>query len=134
MLSTKKLNKVSDLFNDLIFRSQKDFDFRQEFIKNPIEFIEDYTKGKFTFNNSASVIVEDQTDENIIYLNIPRKISYDDLDLEIELSDEQLDLVNGGEFFGTAAVVLGVVAAVVTIGYFIDDVLDGADQYYKENQ
>jgi hypothetical protein len=54
------------------------------------------------------IVVEDQTDESVIYLNIPAKVNIDDL----TLTEEQLEQIAGGinstNVYAGAAIGIGV--------------------------
>ena len=51
--------------------------------------------------SGVNLVVNDQTDTSIGYINIPPKPNYDDM----ELSDEQLEVVAGGEVVLIAALI-----------------------------
>ena len=123
-----KTEEAKNLIQGLITKSWRDNDFKKEFVNSPLKVIKNELSEEFTLNENLNLIVEDQTDPNIIYLNIPKQTEV--LDEHFELSDEQLEMVSGGE--AVVAVTIGVVASVITIGYFLDDVIDGANQYYAE--
>ncbi|HCN50559.1 MAG TPA: TOMM propeptide domain-containing protein [Chryseobacterium sp.] len=91
-----------NIINELITKSTNDAKFKAEFINNPKKIIED--SYQFKVYDNVKLVVEDQSDENIVYINIPRR---PDLN-EVELTDEELEKVAGG---GTPAVILLGVAA-----------------------
>lgn len=94
-----------NIINDLIIKSTNDSKFKAEFINNPKKVIED--SYEFKVYDNVKLVVEDQSDENKIFINIPRK---PDLN-EVELTDEELEKVAGG---GTPAVVgLGILACAI---------------------
>ena len=57
-----------------------------------------------TIPKGKKIVVEDQTESNVIYINIPQKVNID----EFELTEEQLETVSGGVAW---LAVIGVVAA-----------------------
>ena len=79
-------------------------------------------------------MVEDQSDADIIYINIPRNPASETL----ELTDEQLDQVSGGEVGAT----LGTIAAIATLAYIawdvgngiVDGVSDAIDDHNSANE
>ncbi|RSK47567.1 TOMM propeptide domain-containing protein [Hymenobacter rigui] len=82
--------------------------FKEQLIKNPVETIELVTGKKVTMFQNKKIAVEDQTDESVIYFNIPAKPDFDDL----ALTEEQLETISGGTTVVCGAYVLG-----VCIGY-----------------
>ena len=120
MISTEKQQKGAELLNILFDKAWNDDAFKQQLIDNPITSIEGITGKSFMMPENKKLIVDDQTDESVIYLNIPHKPNMD----EMELTDEQLEQVAGGEFFGTALTVI----AVCSIAYSAyTGVRDGLD-------
>jgi len=88
--NTDKSTKGSQVLQQLISKSWDDPVFKNDLIANPINAIEEFTGKKMKPEFTNKVKVHDQTNSNIIYLNIPRKLS------ETELSDEKLEQVVGG--------------------------------------
>jgi hypothetical protein len=86
-----------NIVNDLITKSTNDSKFKKELIDNPKGVIE--ASYQFEVYDDVKLVVEDQSDESLIYFNIPRKLSLD----EMELTEEELEKVSGG---GTPGLVL----------------------------
>ncbi len=86
--------------------------FKEQLVKDPAATIKEVTG--YTFAENVKVVIEDQTDESVIYLNIPRKVDYNNF----ELTDEQLELVAGGEAVGL--ILIGLFAAGLSIGLAIN--------------
>jgi lactobin A/cerein 7B family class IIb bacteriocin len=61
-------------------------------IKNPVAAIEKVIGKDLTNLNDKRIVVEDQTDESVIYFNIPAKVNLN----ELELTEEQLEMISGG--------------------------------------
>lgn len=61
-------------------------------VNNPIPVIEALTQHKISIPRGKKLIVSDQTNPNVLYLNIPPKELFED----IELSEKQLEKVAGG--------------------------------------
>jgi len=80
----------NQLIQKLITKSWEDPIFKKNLMSNPIKTIETLTGSKVKANGNMNIKVSDQTDQSIIFLNIPRNISGE------ELFDEQLDQVVGG--------------------------------------
>ena len=94
------------IINDLIIKSINDSNFKKEFIANPEKVIE--SSYEFEVHDYIKLVVEDQSDKNTIFLNIPRKIEID----EMELTEEELETVSGGSSF-PCGVAAGLVANAV---------------------
>lgn len=66
--------------------------FKEQLIKNPVATIEQVTGKTVTMLVNTKFVVEDQTDETVIYLNIPAEPNLDNL----VLTEEQLETISGG--------------------------------------
>lgn len=84
-----------NLYSQIIYKAWKDVDFKKRLIENPLIVIESLTGEINCIKENCKIIVEDQSDESKIYINIPRKLKFED----IELSDNQLENVSGGVDF-----------------------------------
>lgn len=91
MIKQEKMEKGQGLYHQLLEKAWKDTKFRDKLVTNPQETLEDFT-GK-DISKNIKIIVEDQTDTSTIYLNIPRKLRLEDL----ELSEKELELISGGD-------------------------------------
>ena len=67
-------------------------EFKNELTSNPVEAIEKLTGKKINLPVGKTLVVRDQTDESIVYINIPSKQNTED----VELNEEQLEAVAGG--------------------------------------
>lgn len=116
MVTQEQQKQGEELIKTLAQKAWENSTFKEQLVSNPIATIESITGQKMS--PEAKVVVEDQTDESIIYLNIPRKVEYD----ELELTDEQLETVSGGStplcigYAAYAVILIGVLAAGVTVG------------------
>ncbi len=81
------------LYAEIVQKAWEDENFKKDLIANPIEAIENLTGKKLNLPKGKTLVVRDQTDENTIYFNIPAKPNLEN----IELSEEQLDAVAGGD-------------------------------------
>lgn len=98
-ITLEQQEKGKELHQMLVQKAWESATFKEQLISNPKATIEADMESEIS--NDVKIVVEDQTDTNFIYLNIPQK-----LDLEnIELSDEQLETVSGGDIF--AAIIAG---------------------------
>lgn len=81
-----------DLQKELIAESWKNAEFKELLINNPKAAIAQFT-GKSEADITMNIVVQDQSDSNTVYLNLPPK---PDIDM-FELTEEQLDMVSGGD-------------------------------------
>jgi len=84
--------KGKALMQQIIQKSWEDKAFKQELIANTIHTIEELTGKRINLPEGKILVVNDQTDQSIVYLNIPAKFNLDDY----ELNEEQLEAVAGG--------------------------------------
>ena len=125
-LHNQDFDKGRDLVQELITKAWESTEFKEQLISNPRETIAEVTgRNVSDMANTRRIVVEDQSDENIIYFNIPAQVDLD----EVELTDEQLEKVSGGDFGAT----LGIVAGVVALCYLANDIYNGWNQYGEEN-
>lgn len=106
----EKQEEGAELMKLLAQRAWESSAFKEQLIKNPVATIEHVTGKNVTMFQNKKIAVEDQTDEYVIYFNIPAKPDFDDL----ALTEEQLETISGGTTAICGAYVLG-----VCIGYGI---------------
>jgi hypothetical protein len=114
MITLEQQKKGEELMQTLVQKAWESASFKEQLVNNTDTTIETIIGKKV----DVKFFVEDQSNESIIYLNIPRKVEL----TEIELSDEQLELVSGGEVAASAGLALaciGLFAAGVSIGLAI---------------
>ena len=88
-----EFSQEQKLFSQIVRKAWDDDNFKKDLITNPVNVMEQLGY-KIEFPKGHTFIVSDQTNESITYINIPKKPKLDSL----ELTDEQLEMVNGGEF------------------------------------
>ncbi len=103
-LTLEQQQKGQELYKELVQKAREEATFKEELIKHPEATISDFLGREF----KGDIVIEDQTNPDVIYFNIPRKPNLD----ELELSDEQLDIVSGGEAPFLIAAGIGFVAGV----------------------
>ncbi|AXG69007.1 nitrile hydratase, alpha chain [Kordia sp. SMS9] len=115
MITQKQMDKSTEVFQELVSKAWENASFKDRLISNPEETIREIAPA-FKMPASQKIVVEDQSDDSVIYLNIPRKVTVDNM----ELSDEQLETVSGG------IIVTATIVAVVSIaaGFGTAAVLD----------
>ncbi len=114
MATLGTIENSQNLYQMIVSECMKNDSFKNELRQNPGKAIEKATGKKCVIHEDTKIVVEDQSDEGIVYLNIPRKV-----DLEnFELTDEQLEMVAGG--IGPVVITVGaavaIVAAVAVVG------------------
>ena len=87
-----KIEKSQEILNSIYEKCWESENFKKELIVNPEKTIEKFTEGRFKLSQNDKLKVIDQTDDRFIFLNIPRKPNFDNL----QLTDEQLEIVSGG--------------------------------------
>lgn len=92
-----ELTKEQKLFQTIINKAWEDEAFKQELINNPYEAIENLTGEKVQLPAGKKLVVRDQTNDEVIYINIPTEQKMDD----VELNEEELEAVAGGQSLPT---------------------------------
>jgi len=87
-----ELTKEQKLFQSIVQQAWEDDVFKQELIANPLKAIKELTGEELNLPEGKTLVVRDQTDADVVYINIPAKVELDD----VELNEEQLDIVTGG--------------------------------------
>lgn len=123
MQVTEKQQKAQEVVSSLISKCWEDSSFKAEFMSNPHATLESFTGKSIEIPEGKTVVVCDQTDSRYAYLNIPAAPSLD----ELELTDEQLEAVAGGEPITIGVTIFYIVtatAAGVSIGTAIGNIFD----------
>ncbi len=103
-LTLEQQKKGQEIYNEIVKRAWESEEFKTQLMSNPESTISEVLGGEF----KGKVVVSDQTDPDTIYINLPRKVNID----ELELSDEQLEMVSGGESVFLIAAGIGFVAGI----------------------
>ena len=93
-VTKKQIEKGHELQKQLVSKAWESASFKEQLVNNPNEAIANFT-GKPDAEIKTTIVVEDQTDVNTIYLNIPARPNLSNV--ELELTEEQLEMVSGGE-------------------------------------
>lgn len=80
------------LIQTIVNMAWEDESFKKELLDNPLNAIEGLAGEGIKFPKDKTIVVNDQGDESVIYINIPPRVKIEDM----ELSEEQLDIVAGG--------------------------------------
>ena len=89
---TKEQQEAKQLLEAVAAKAQESETFRLQLMNDPETAIENFTGKSMTIPAGKRLVVRDQTNESTIFLNIPKNLSVDDL----ELTEEQLEAVAGG--------------------------------------
>ena len=91
------------VYAEIVQKAWDDAEFKKELIANPVEAIEKFTGEKLNLPEGKTLVVRDQTDNSTVYINIPAEDKKAD---DLELNEEQLEAVAGGERFGIGLTVV----------------------------
>lgn len=92
-MENKNEKKAGEEFlSSLLTKAMEDNSFKRELISNPTSAIESFKGQKLSIPDGKSIVVVDQSDPNVVFINIPRDAELSDM----ELTDEQLEMVAGG--------------------------------------
>lgn len=106
--SIEQQEKGAELLKTLAQKAWESSAFKEQLIKNPVATIEQVVGRDLSIPNNKKIVIEDQTDGSVIYLNIPAKVNLD----ELELTEEQLETISGGSTPVCGAYVAGVVVGI----------------------
>lgn len=131
MSNAIELKKGKEFLDIVKKKAQKDKTFREKLINSPRDTI-GKMPGIELKDSSIKIIVEDQMNPNIIYLNIPAAPNLNDY----ELNEEDLNLISGGtSVFGVECAVIAAGAGLFIAGVaavnLAGDVIDGWNQYHE---
>ena len=117
MITKEQQKQGFEILNIIAEKCWESPDFKENLINNPKLELENLFGNQVNLPENKKIVIEDQTDNNIIYLNIPQKPDFSN----IELSDEQLEAVAGGEIGITGWILIGgaVLLAGGAVGYGI---------------
>ncbi|WP_415328995.1 NHLP leader peptide family RiPP precursor [Chryseobacterium sp. MMS23-Vi53] len=80
------------MYAEIVQKAWDDAEFKNELVNNPVATIEKFTGKKLNLPEGKKLVVRDQSDESVVYINIPAAKST----VDAELSEEQLEAVSGG--------------------------------------
>lgn len=89
---TAEQQKGMEFMNSIVEKATEDNSFKQSLISNPVSAIEDFKGGSLDLSGGLEIVAMDQSDPDVIYINIPSPVAVSDM----ELTDQQLELVSGG--------------------------------------
>jgi hypothetical protein len=88
-----ELTNDQEILQSVVKKAWKEPAFKNNLIQNPVATIENYLGHPINLPNGKNLAFVDQTDATTIFINIPAEPNMEDM----ELNEEQLDVVSGGE-------------------------------------
>ncbi|MBE8726437.1 TOMM propeptide domain-containing protein [Flavobacterium hungaricum] len=88
-----ELTNDQKILDTIVKKAWKDPTFKNDLITRPVATIESLLGRPIHLPEGKNIAFVDQTDSSTIFINIPAEIDMDDL----ELNEEQLDTVSGGD-------------------------------------
>lgn len=105
-------SETTKVFQEVINKAWDDDSYRAQLIAEPAVAIKSATG--YEVPAGAKIVVVDETDPSVVHFHLPPEPNFDDM----ELTDEQLEAVAGGEFVllsvATTWWISGIVSAAVT--------------------
>ena len=86
------LTNDQEILQSVVKKAWKDPAFKSSLIQNPIATVENFLGHPINLPAGKNLAFVDQTDSSTIFVNIPAELDMEDM----ELDEEQLDLVSGG--------------------------------------
>ena len=108
----EQIQKGNELISSLIQKALESASFKDKLVSNPLETINQFTENTISLVGKQHIVVEDQTDSNTIYFNIPSRPNFN----ELELTEEQLEMVSGGITPSFIAIGYGFVTGIALAG------------------
>lgn len=109
MIAVDKYKKDNEIAQQAIEKCWEDEAFKKQFMAQPVEAIKEHFNYDFVLPEGVRVEVCDLTDTTKSYLPLHAEPNWE----ELELSDEQLEMVAGGD------VTVSVVVTYITLGVTI---------------
>ncbi|UKB83920.1 hypothetical protein LF887_23450 [Chryseobacterium sp. MEBOG06] len=86
------LTKDEEILQSVVKKAWKDPVFKNSLIQNPVATMENFLGSPIILPAGKNLAFVDQTDSTTIFVNIPAELDMDDM----ELDEEQLDVISGG--------------------------------------
>jgi hypothetical protein len=102
-LTQQQQQDAQATMKSIIYKCWEDESFKASLVKSPAQTIEAFTGKSIDLPKGVRLVVNDQTDPSVVHINIPVKPNLDNL----ELTDEQLELVSGGELVFATGIGIG---------------------------
>lgn len=92
MNTSEQQKQGMELMNTLVQKAWESATFKDQLVNNPEAAISEVVGREFKLPDNKKLVVEDQTDDSIVYLNIPAIPNLEDA----QLTEEQLETLSGG--------------------------------------
>ncbi|MEC5171711.1 NHLP leader peptide family RiPP precursor [Chryseobacterium nepalense] len=96
-------------YAQIVQKAWESAEFKNDLMANPIEAIEKLTGQKLNLPEGKTLVVRDQSDESVVYVNIPAAPKNSE---DLELTEAELEAVSGG---GTIVTTISTPTIVPTI-------------------
>ncbi|WP_082474739.1 NHLP leader peptide family RiPP precursor [Chryseobacterium sp. Leaf201] len=90
-----EFTQEQNVYAEIVQKAWEDAEFKKALLANPVEAIEKLTGKKMNLPEGKTFVVRDQTDESIVFINLPPQQNAD-----VELNEDQLEAVAGGVWAG----------------------------------
>lgn len=84
--------KAQQFLSGLTMKAWESPAFKEQLINNPVAAISEFTGKEISLPADKKIVVSDQTDNSVIYINIAGQPNVDDM----QLTEEELELIAGG--------------------------------------
>jgi len=91
-----EITQEQKLYQEVVQKAWEDVEFKTELVANPVAAIEKLTGQMISIPEGKTLVVRDQTDDSVVYINIPANQEMED----VELNEDQLEAVSGGVLTG----------------------------------
>lgn len=88
-----ELTNDQKILDAIVKKAWEDPTFKSNLINSPVATIESFLGHPIHLPEGKNIAFVDQTDSSTIFVNIPAEVNMED----VELNEEQLDLVAGGD-------------------------------------
>lgn len=88
-----ELTNDQKILDAIVKKAWKDTAFKNDLITRPVATIESFLGRTIHLPEGKNIAFVDQTDSSTIFINIPAEVNMED----VELNEEQLDIVSGGD-------------------------------------
>lgn len=104
-----KLTNDEKILQEIVKKSREDSVFKKSLISHPVETIEQFLGHPINLPEGRTLSVVDQTNKNVIYINLPAEIDLEDM----ELNEQQLEYIAGGVEGDPPGHILGIIGLFV---------------------
>ncbi len=87
-----EFTKEQEVFQQVVTEAWDNPAFKEQLMEDPKGAIESLTGAEINLPEGKTIVVNDQSTEGVVYINIPTQIDTDDM----ELTEDQLEIISGG--------------------------------------